>query len=336
LYTSHNTDTHRGCRKIASSDRKEARRGFVAPDERPAPQLMDYIQPPERQDRVLESIARGVAFERRLPWRLAELREEAAKAYDTAESPPASLGLPLEQVSRSMLRQIYEQVKNAAGRMDPLPPDQSQPTTQQIRAALEAFSSKQWTPVERFPPMGLSPPMEGWPIIEARFGLMQSVGRAEVEALLHHIRQVNGDLARRIGARELEAIEGVAISRQIELTLPEDRPKLVAISDPFWACFWRELARQVTRQHRGLPARGRSVIEQASDRNIAKRLSKSDAKTGRAMTVTPYEVRMWRERMAKLSFEQFAAAVGADEDKMATARIAYLTMIRAKNQRNRD
>jgi hypothetical protein len=337
LYTSHNTDTHRGCRKIASSDRKEARRGFVALAERPAPQLMGSIQPPERQDRVLESIARGVAFERRLPWRLAELREEAAKAYDTAEPPPASLGLPLEQVSRSMLRQIYEQVKNAAGRMDPLPPDQSQPTPSQIDAALEAFSSKQWTPVERFPPMGLSSPMEGWPIIEARFGLMQSVGRAEVEALLHHIRQVKGDLARRIGARKLEAIEGVAISRQIELSLPEERTKLVAISDVYWSLLWRVQASEANRQRRGLPARGRSVIEQASDRNLAKRLSKSDAKTGRALTVTPYEVRMWRERMAKLSFEQFAAEVGADdEEKRAAARIAYWTSIRAKNRRKRD
>jgi hypothetical protein len=294
------------------------------------------IQPPERQDRVLESIARGVAFERRLPWRLEELREEAAKAYDTAEPPPASLGLPLEQVSRSMLRQIYEQVKNAAGRMDPLPPDQSQPTPSQIDAAFEAFSSKQWTPLERFPPMRLSPPMEGWPILEARFGLMQSVGRAEVEALLHHIRQVKGDLARRIGARKLEAIEGQALMRHTELTLPEDRSKMVAISDPHWAAFWREQARHANREGRGRPAKGRSRAEQVSDRRLAERLSKRDEQmqTGREMKVTRHQVKEWRARMEELPYEQYASEVGAESDEeRAAAFLDYLTMIRADHRR---
>jgi hypothetical protein len=292
---------------------------------------MDSIQP-----KTLREIADGAAFRSGLLWRLQDLRAKALEAYRTAETSLASLGLPPKQIERLVLSSIHERVEEAAGSMDRLPPDQSQPTTQQIRAALEAFSTKQWTPLERWPPPALSPPMEDWPVVEARFGLMERLGRAEVEALLDHIRHDEGDLAQRIGARKLEAIEGQALMRHTQLTLPEDRSKMVAISDPHWAAFWREQARHANREGRGRPAKGRSRAEQVSDRRLAERLSKRDEQTGREMKVTRHQVKEWRARMEELPYEQYASEVGAESDEeRAAAFLDYVTMIRADHRHGR-
>ena len=73
---------------------------------------------------------------------------------------PASLGLRQKDISKRMLKQIYGRVKKAGEGMNRLPPDQSKPTAQQIDAALEAFTVRQWTPVERWPPRAV-PSYEG-------------------------------------------------------------------------------------------------------------------------------------------------------------------------------
>jgi hypothetical protein len=266
---------------------------------------MDSIQPPKRPDRVLESIARAVAFKSRLLWRVEELREEAAKAYDRPEPPSASLGLPREQVSKWKLRQIYERVEEAAGRMDTLPPDQSEPTPSHIEAALGAFSTEQW------------------------IVLINGLDQTGTRALLAHIRKDADGKGERIVGR--------VIMRDTAFWLAQNRSKLVPISDPYWAAFWREQARQANREGRGLPASERSVIEQASDRSVAERLFKVDGQSGREMKVSPYEIRKWRERMEKLSFEAFAAEVGADdEEERAAAFVAWLSMIRRRHQRKRS
>jgi hypothetical protein len=279
-------------------------------------------------------IAAAVAFELGLQWRLEDLQMRALEAYRTAMRRTASSGLSREQASKLVREHIYKHVLKAGKGMDALPPGKSKPTPEQIETALEAFTVRQWTPVERFPPIELSPPMKDWPIIEYRYGLMESASLVEVEALLSYIRQNAGDLKQRIGARKVEAIEGRAIERSTKLCLAEDRSEVCPISDPFWAAFWREQARQANREGRALPASGRSVIEQASDRSIAERLSKVDEQTGREMTVSPYEVKMWRERAAKISYERFAAEAGAnDEEERAAAFITWLSMIRTKHQR---
>jgi hypothetical protein len=286
--------------------------------------------PPEK----LARIAAAAAVEWGRPWRVEDLRMKALAAYRAAMRRTVNSGLSREQASAHQRKLIYEQVSKAGREMDPLPFGQSKPTPRQIETALGSFTVEDWTPVEPWPPIELSPPMEGWPIIEARHGLMESVGRVEVEALLDHIRRDTGDLKRTIGTRKLEAIEGVAIMRHVELSLPDDRSMLNPVSDVYWSLLWAELAREANRQGRGLPARGRSVIEQASNRNTAKRLSKVDEQTGREMTVSPYEVRKWRERAAKMSYERFAAEAGAnDEEERAAAFITWLSMIRTKHQR---
>jgi hypothetical protein len=285
---------------------------------------MNSVPSPERPDRILERIARDVAFERRLPWRVEELREEAAKAYYAAEPPPTFLGLPPEQVSRAMLRRIYEHVSNAAGRMDSLPPDQIRPTASQIDAGLEAFTTKQWTPVERWPPIALSPPMGGWPIFEHRYGLMESVGLEELETLRSYIRRNAGELKQRIGARKIEAIEGRAIERSTKLWLDENRSKLMCISHPYWAKVLRELAREANRQRRKRPGNGRSMAELGSDRSIAERLSKPGSK------VSPNRVKQWRELPHDLFDDE-----EDDEEKRAAAFIARLTRASRKYQRRK-
>jgi hypothetical protein len=286
--------------------------------------------PPEK----LARIAAAAAVEWGRPWRVEDLRMKALAAYRAAMRRTVNSGLSREQASAHQRKLIYEQVSKAGREMDPLPFGQSKPTPRQIETALGSFTVEDWTPVEPWPPIELSPPMEGWPIIEARHGLMESVGRVEVEALLDHIRRDTGDLKRKIGTRKLEAIEGVAIMRHVELSLPDDRSMLNPVSDVYWSLLWPDLARQANREGKGHPATGRSVAELSSNRSIARHLSKRDEQTGREMKVSRYEIRRWRARAERLPFEQYAADVGADDDeKRAAAFIDWLTMIRKKYQR---
>jgi len=248
----------------------------------------------------------------------------------------ARSGLSREQAYELLDSQrIKEQVLKTDGEMEALPPGQSKPTPEQIETALEAFSVKQWTPVERWPPIELSPPMERWPIIEYRYGLMESVGLVDVEALLSYIREHAGELKQRLGARKVEAIERRAIERSRKLWLAENRTTLEPRSDPYWALFFRDQAHEANCAGKGHPATGRSVAELSSDRALARRLTKRDEQTGREMNVSPYQVKQWLARMEELPFEQYATEIGADdEEKRGAAFIDYLT-IHKKHQRKR-
>lgn len=281
--------------RIGQSLKKGDGRGPLRQSFEPAPELVDSIQPPEKRDRIVEGVARRVTFELGLPWRLTNLREKAAEAYDAAEPPPASLGLTHKAASKRMLRQVYGQVKKAGEEMDRLPGGQSKPTPEQIEAAIEAFTTREWTPVEQWPPLALSPPKEDWPVVEARYGLMESVGRAEVEALLDYIRRNKAGLAQRIRAKKLNAIEGRAIERSSMLWLDENRSKLVPVSDAYWAWAWRALFREAS-----VRRKGPRVAEQSHAPSIARRLTKRDVQTGREMNVSAYRVTQLWKRWAEL------------------------------------
>lgn len=283
-------------------------RGAGRPEmEEPMPQLMDSIQP-----KTLRELADGVAFRSGLPWRLRDLRVKALEAYRTAEPPPASLGLPPKQASGWMLRRIYEQVEETAGRMDPLPPDQIQPTPEQIETAIHVFTVEEW------------------------IGLIDGLDSLDTRALLSHIRHNSGELKQRLGARRIERIEGRAIMRDTDLWLAEHRDTLVPASDPYWAGFWRELTRQANREGVGRLANGRPIAELASDRVIARSLTKRDEQTGREMKVTRHQVKEWRARMEELPYEQYASEMGAESDEeRAAAFLDYVTMIRADHRHGR-
>jgi hypothetical protein len=278
--------------------------------------------------KTLCELANAVAFELGLPWRVEDLRMKALEVYRTVERRAANSGLSREQASELVREHIYEQVMKAGKRRDALPPDKSKPTPEQIEMALEAFTVKQWTPVEQ------SPSIDGWPTIEKRFGLMESVSQVEVEALLSYIRQHSARLKEWLGATKVDAIEGRAIERHTQLSLPEDRLKLIPVSDVYWTGYWHEQARQANRVGKGHTATGRSIVELSGDSSIARRLTKRDEQTGRDMKVDDREVKRWRERMESLPFEQYAADVEADDpEKRAVAFTDWLTKIRKKYQR---
>src|SRR5215203_156792 len=271
---------------------------------------MDSTPSPDRRDQILEDIARNVAFESRHPWRVEELRAKAVEAYETAEPLPASLGLSRAQVYKRMLQRINDQVKMAAEGMDRLPPGQREPTPEQTIAALEAFSIEQW------------------------IDLIGSLDQTDTGALLSHIRQYANALKQRLGAKKVARIEGRAIMRDVDLWLRENRSKVVPITDVYWSLPWPELVRQANREGKGHPATGRSVAELSSDRSIARLFSKRDEQTGHEMKVSPYEVKRWRERVERLTYEQYLVDVGADdEEKRGFAFIDYHAMIRKKHQR---
>jgi hypothetical protein len=255
----------------------------------------------------LAGIARDVAFEFGRPWRVKELRAEALEAYSTAKRRAARSGLPPEQTDELIRSLISEQVKKAGERMDPLPSSEEKPAPERIEAALGMFTSEQW---ER---------------------LLEGFGHVDVEALLSFIHQDADRLKQKLGAREVGRIQERAYMRDTDLWVENNRSTLEPISDPYWAHVLREDARQENLEHKGHPAKGVSVSEETSERNIARLLSKRD------MKVSPYEVGQWLKRVRQLSFEQYVADVGAhDEEMRAVAFIDYWTMIRRKHQRKRD
>jgi hypothetical protein len=258
----------------------------------------------------LASIVIAAAVESRRPWRVEQLWLTARRSTVRFPDSAATSGLSREQATELVRGRIYEQVLKAGGMIDALPPGQSKPTPEQIDAALDAFGIEQW------------------------IGLIDSLDQVSVQALLSHIRQDTDELKQRHGARKVERIEGHAILRDTKLWLAENRGKLVPISDVYWAHFWREQASQANREGRGHAGNRRSVAELSSDRSLARRLSKRDKQIDHEMTVSPYEIKMWRERAAKISYERFAAEAGAnDEEERAAAFITWLSMIRTKHQR---
>jgi hypothetical protein len=261
--------------------------------------------------KTLCELANAVAFELGLPWRVEDLRMKALEVYRTVERRAANSGLSREQASKRVRELIFEQVLKAGKEMDPLPPDQQQPKPEQIETALKAFTVEQWT------------------------ALIDGFDESAMRAMLSHMRRRADYLKGELDARKVERIESRAIMRDTDLWLRDNRSTLVPISDPYWANVLPELAREANRRGKGHPVRGRSVAEElGSNRGIARRLSKRDHKTDREMKVDDREVKRWRERMAKLPFEQYAAEVGADDEVMSGATfIDYYTMIRRKHQR---
>jgi hypothetical protein len=266
--------------------------------------------PPKQLPEIARDVADAVAFESGRPWRVEDLRKKALEACRTAESSAARLGLPDERASELQRGLISKQVMKAATEMDALPPNQEKPTPEQIETALEAFSIERW------------------------ITLIDGLDQTSTAALLAHIRREPDELKQRFGARNVGRIERRTRMRDTEHWLRENRDKLVPISDPFWAGYWREQARQANRVGEGHTATGQSIAELSSDISIARRLTKRDEQTGREMKVDDREVKRWLEQMERLPFEQYAADVKADDpEKRAVAFIDYYTTIRKKYQR---
>ncbi len=255
----------------------------------------------------LAGIARDVALELGRPWRVEELHAKALEAYPTAKRRAATSGLSGEQAYMWMLRRIHKDVMQVGKGLDVLPFGEEKPAPERIEAAFGTFTAEQWN------------------------GLIEGFDQAEVDALLSFIREDVDRLKQKLGVREVGRIEERASLREIVLWVENNRSTLVPISDPFWAHVLSEDASQENREGQGHPAKGVSVSEEVSETNLARLLSKRD------MNVSAYEVGEWLKRARHLSFEQYVANVGADdEEKRAVAFIEYWAMIRKKHQRKRD
>jgi hypothetical protein len=275
---------------------------------------MDSVPTTQQLDQDLADIAHEVAFELGRPWRVEELRAEALEAYPTAKRRTETSGLPPKQTDKLIRSLIYKQVRKAGDGMNALPFGEEKPTPLQIETALEGFSAERWST------------------------LLESVDRVEVETLLSFIQQDADRLKQKLGAKEVGRIKERASLREIVLWDENNRSTLEPISDPYWVHVLREDARQENLEGRGYPAKGVSVFEETSERNLARLLSKRfDEQIGRDMKVSAYEVKQWLSRARQQSFEQYVADVGADaEEKRAVAFIDYWTMIRKKHQRKQD
>lgn len=55
----------------------------------------------------------------------------------------------------------------------------------------------------------------------------------------------------------------------------------------------------------GRPSKARSLAEQTGEKPTARRLKKHDKVIDREMSVSPYQVKQWRQRQKELPFEEF-------------------------------
>ena len=95
------------------------------------------------------------------------------------------------------------------------------------------------------------------------------------------------------------SVDIFARERRMVLKLSHPKAKLIGITDPFWDAHWQEKSRAKNLEGEPRPSERRSWSEMASERAIAEALSKP------GYTVTPYQVKKWRERMEQEPFEEF-------------------------------
>ena len=95
------------------------------------------------------------------------------------------------------------------------------------------------------------------------------------------------------------SVDIFARERRMVLQLSHPKAKLIGITDPFWDAHWQEKSRARNLEGASRPSERRSWSEMASERAIAEALSEP------GYTVTPYQVKRWRERMEQEPFEEF-------------------------------
>jgi|SRR5215216_1877559 len=243
---------------------------------------MDSIPDGEALARQIKETAHTVAYRTRLPWDLKGLIEAgfwaAMRAQDEYRAKKEGLGgVTFEAyaqggIEREMLA-IAEGLRAQAADSEKRPPSE-----QETEMALKAFDASEWKV------------------------LIESMDQVEVEMFRSYQQQNTEELKQRFGARKVECIEASTIMRSTELWRRSDGPKgLVAVSDAYWAVFWREQARFLNIQGKGHTSTGRSLDEATSDRNTARRLRKRDETSGHDMPVSPYKVKQWRKRWEESS-----------------------------------
>jgi hypothetical protein len=236
---------------------------------------------------MLTQAVRELAFELRLPWKVEQLFEAGKQGVRAAldnNSDSRALGLPPEQLLNARIRQEIGMAGRTMQAQAAADGETRPPSEQEMENALEAFDAEQWKV------------------------LIQCLGQVDVETLRSHLQQNTDNLKQRFGARKIKRLEAFTIMRDIELWLKDNRSKLVPISDAYWAvgladAYRLESIKRVNPD--GRASNAKSLAEQAGDRATARHLKKHDKVIDREMSVSPYQVKQWRQRQRALPFEDF-------------------------------
>jgi len=169
----------------------------------------------------LIGVARDVAFELGLPWRVGDLWK-VGEAHGTTKAPPGNLGLPTggadEQARRTI--RVRGHVEKAGKGMGRLPPGLSEPADEQIRVALLTFTVGQWR------------------------DLIDRFDQDDTDALLSYLHANEGPLKHRLGYSNFFAIYGYAIRRHLIHSGGRPEMRFVFITDAYEAARLHKIARQ--------------------------------------------------------------------------------------------
>ncbi len=175
------------------------------------------------------------------------------------------------------------------------------PSDEQIKDALETFCVEEWK------------------------SLIEGFDYREALKLGNYIEAHRGELEQAPEWRKYERVDVTARERRIVLALSHPKARLIGVTDPFWDAVWQEMSRIKNLEGAPRPSERRSWSEMTSERAIAEALSE------RGYTVTPYQVKKWRERMEREPFEEFD---GDTEDYLLKMRdpAAYQRLRRRREQ----
>ena len=238
---------------------------------------MGSIPKKEHRRDWIEDAARRVACDLQLPWKVRELREHAQRGVAKAlRDPGRESGSSFSQrIRRHISEETRKGGKSMRDREEAQGGKRPLPTDERIKDALEIFSVEEWK------------------------GLIAEFGYKEARKLGFYLKAHREEHEHSPERKKYRSVDIFARERRMVLELGHPKAKLIGITDPFWDAHWQEKSR--AKNLEGAPRRSerRSWPEMASERAIAEALNEP------GYTVTAYQVKKWRERMAVEPFEEF-------------------------------
>jgi hypothetical protein len=228
-------------------------------------------------------IARDVAFELALPWRVEDLWR-VGEDHTTAKPPPGNLGLPASEADESTLQSIrvHRHVEKAGKGMDRLRPDQSEPIDGQIRVALRTFTAGQWQ------------------------DLIDRFDQGDIDVLLSYLEANKSPLQNWFGAETFFSIYSRAMQRHLMLRWSQPGMRFVYLTDALEAARIHKGARRRNIEKAPKPpGQQRSWDEMSRPNFIAEKLNAHK----REPEVTPYKARKILGRMKQTPPQDFDGSV---------------------------
>jgi hypothetical protein len=230
----------------------------------------------EQLEGWIEDAARRVAVDLGLPWKLRELREHGLRGVDKALRSGRKSGLSFpQQIQRHINEEVRKGGKSMRGQEKAQGGKWRLPANERIKDALNTFSVEEWK------------------------GLIAVFGYKEARKLGSYLKAHREEHEYSPARKKYVSVDIFARERRMVLQLNKSKAKLIGITDPFWDVHWQEKSRARNLEGAPRPSERRSWSEMTSERAIAEALS------GPGYTVTPYQVKKWRERMEREPFEEF-------------------------------